>query len=317
MFTNSSSLTPHRPLQGPLANAPIAIEKMEELAVRMQVSRAVERLSRDGHTSTDPNEDRVHVRLGVPLPVQVEAKHDCIHMRADWERMNWGTYTAIAQGLRKLVAGDLQIEADALKLNKLLIVDGDRAVQYVEIVVPKNHAPRFTSAETRANFKNFLTVVTGEPLSDATQGDPSLAIECAREVRAAVGGKTLPAACFIQASGWEAPLALSGRLGAKPPAAASTREELTIECRVDGYIKSQRLVHLLPVSTSNERGKARNDGRRMVAYDEAIWFKTIASLASEPGQLVRATYEQVFDGMKERLKLTNLEPIAGDENHTE
>lgn len=289
---------------------------------------------------SDPDEDeRLYVMLTVRLPVQVETTQLGIQLRADWERMYWGAYTAIAGGLRKLLAGYLEVGADALAFYKVLMVVVDSATQCVEIVIPKSHAAKFTSVDIQSHIKTFLSVLMGDPLPcdigdaagvarepdaeghahhlpNGNPRGPSLAIELAREVRAAVGGTTLPAACTIEGSGWEAPLPLSGRLGEKPRPAPSTPRELTLECRLDGYIKSQRVVHLLPMSTSSERVKARSDGRKIVAYDEERWFRDIASLASERGQIVRATYLEVIDGTKQRLELTNLEAVARDENHT-
>jgi hypothetical protein len=340
MLTESSSSTPLLD-HPPLLSAAIDVEAIERLALQEQVPLAADRLPSGRGAdiaNRTANDDRLYVRLGVPLPVAVETKQSRIHMRADWERMYWGPYTAVARGLREVIAGNLYVKADALALNKLLVVEADRATQYVEIVVPQNHAERFTSVDTQANVKTFLRAVKGEPLpfnvgdasgvahdsygaegqthlADEAQGGPSRAIELAREVRAAVGGTTLPAACIIEASGWQAPMQLSGRLGDKLRAVPSAPKERIIDCRLDGYIKSQRLVHLMPVST-REKGKARSDGRKIVAYDEEKWFTTIAVLAAKQDQLVRATYREVIDGKKERLQLTNLEAVADRENHT-
>ena len=190
-------------------------------------------------------------------------------MRGDLDKMNWALYKEIAGGLRKLVAAQLGVEVEALVINELLLVEADHAMQYVEITVPPVHRHAFVSADTQEQVGTYLHVLSGKALpqesSEGAEG-PGQAVAIAREVRAAIGGKTLPAVCTVSSNGWDAALQLSGRLGDKPEQQTSKPEEYLILCHVDGYVKSKRLVHLLPLSNGDgeDRGRKRA-GRKLVA----------------------------------------------------
>lgn len=312
---------------------------IQDLGIHEPTLLAADRLPRHerqtpDHSGTSSGND-LYVRLGVPLPVSVETGHSGIFVRGDLEKMNWAPYEAISRGLRKLIAARLNVDVEALAMNKLLVVETDHATQYVEIVVPPDHGQDFSSADTQGDVDTFLRVVKGEPLHPSS-GDSlilaqppaaadrgcddgprrescqSRAADFAREVRAAVGGKTLPAACTIDSPGWSSPMQLSGKLGDRPPKQRSEPEQRVIDCHIDGYLKSQRLVHLIPVSAGNqESAGVKRDGRKTVAFDEEQWFEVIATLAAKRGLVVRATYRCVSDGKKELLQLVDLEvPVA-------
>lgn len=308
-----------------------------DLAEREQVPLTADALPGIGTPTAAPrsighSDDRLYVRLGVPVPVKLQTVGDNIHMRADWERMYWGVYTAVAMGIRKLLAARLGVECKELDLHKLLVVEPDHATQFVEVVVPKQLADAFNSPDTQDEVKTFLHIVKGRELPEdsaaydaSTSGlthevdglvpQPlSIAKRIAHEVREAAGGKTLPAACSIDAPGWEAPMKLEGKLGDKPPKASGKKpEKITLTCLVDGYVKSQRVVHLLPLTTNHDKSSKRiGDGRKVVAFKEEAWLAEIAALAAAPGLTACATYLEVDDGGKARLHLLNIERIDAD-----
>lgn len=312
---------------------------IEELGTHVQVPLVAEPLSQNtqqlaGLPGSTASGD-LYVRLGVPLAVSVETGRNGILVRGDLEKMNWSLYEEVSGGIRKVVAASLGVDFESLALNKLMVVDESHATQYFEIVVPSGHGQSLTSDGTQANIATYLQVVKGErlpeeprhtdalarsPVTGEESGDDarhqercrSLAIDLAREVRAAVGGKTLPAACTIDAPGWSSPMELSGKLGEKIRTPPSAPEKRVIECYIDGYLKSQRVVHLLPVSSgSDESVGAKRDGRKIVAFDEEQWFGEIADLARERGLLARATYSCVTDGSKQLLQLMDLVIVAG------
>lgn len=276
----------------------------------------------------------LYLRLGVPLAVSVESCEDGIRVRGDLEKMNWAVYEVISRGLRKLIATRLSIDPELLALNKLLVVDSGHATQYFEILVPPSHGATFASANTQADITTFLRVVKGERLpedepiaQEKTPGQTADAAvpvgsapfgttngaspaDLAREVRAAIGGKTLPAACTIDSPSWSTSMSISGKLGERLRNPPSEPQVLEIDCHVDGYLKSQRLVHLLPVLLSSDAGGTKRDGRKVVAFDEEKWLDRIASLASKHGQLVKATYQCVVDDRRELLQLLDIASIA-------
>lgn len=289
---------------------------IQDLGVNQQVPLVADPLAREHCASPDIADPTapLYIRIGAPLPVTVESAQDRFFVRGNLEKMNWALYEEISGGLRKVIAAQLKVEVETLAMTKLLAVEAGHAKQYVEIAVPPSHGQAFTSVDTQEKVGTYLHVLRGKPLPEgSSDGDSGLAgvIECAREVRQAIGGKTLPATCTITSSGWDTPMHLAGKLGDKPEERPTEPKEEDINCLVDGYIKSQRVVHLLPVSDgSAESPAAKREGRMVVAFDEERWFDDIAALAAKRCQVVRVTYRQVLVGKKKLLQLVDLGAVA-------
>jgi hypothetical protein len=216
--------------------------------------------------------------------------------------------------LRKLVAERLKVDVSALAMTQLLMLDAGQAMQYVEIEIPSAHGDAFASADSQEEVGAFLHVLSGKVMPETVEGGGNAfarAVEIAREVRTAIGGKTLPSACTVTSTGWEAALQLSGKLGDKPEPPPSKPEDHVILCHVDGYLKKQRYVHLLPLAGGEgDTTNHKREARKIVAFDEERWFAHIAALAAERGQVVRASYRRVVDGKRELLQLIDLAPLA-------
>lgn len=283
----------------------------------------------DSATLTDqpdvePGQAEFHLRLDDGIPVSVKHENRAFDVTARFGKVKWSLYETIANGCRRLTAQLTELEIDEVRISQILHIEGNDGSLRLTIQLPPTFAEVVASRPFLQAIESFLRQVKCGEYSkpeedlfpmDLDVSDPgafdkkietdNLVQEIAKEVRAVVGGRTLPGGCTVESPLWKDHFELCGILGPKPEIEQKPPEDIPLTCGVDGYRKRARVVYLFPNFPVNAASIE-------VSFDEKEWLETIKDAAALEGQLFNARFDEVKTGTKITRKLTALAKCDGN-----
>lgn len=271
----------------------------------------------------EPDKAEFHLRLENDLPVSLHHEDRIIDLTARFDKVKWDRYESIADGCRRLTARLAGVGIDDVQVSQTLHIDGNEGSPRLTIQLPSTFVEVVRSRTFQQAIQAFLrqvklggdnksekdlfpmdVVVEESGAFDKKETD-ELVREIAEEVRAIVGGRTLPGGCAVESPLWLDHFELRGVLGPKPEIDPEPLESIPITCGVDGYRKRDRVVYLFPNFPANAASIE-------VSFDEKEWLVTVKEAAALEGQLFSARFDEVKTGTKIKRKLTALAKTNGD-----
>lgn len=273
----------------------------------------------------EPDKAEFHLRLEDDLPVSLHHEDRIIDLTARFNKVKWDRYEPIADGCRRLTARLAEVGVDDVRISQTLHIDGKEGSPRLTIQLPPSFVEVVSSRPFQQAIEAFvrqvkfggdnksekdlfpMDVVVEESGAFNKKETDELVREIAEEVRAIVGGRTLPGGCVVESPLWLEPFELRGVLGPKPEIDPEPPVDISLTCGVDGYRKRDRVVYLFPNFPANAASIE-------VSFDEKEWLETIKDAAALEGQLFNARFDEVKTGTKIKRKLTALVKTDGDDD---
>lgn len=270
----------------------------------------------------EPAKAEFHLRLEDDLPVSVQYSDKNMDLSARFDKVKWDRYEPIAEGCRRLTAKLTGLDIDEVRISQTLHIDGSDGSPRLTIQLPSTFAQVVASRQFQDAIESFLQQVkkgkhensedlfpmgddVGELAASKRKMTDDMVQEISEQVRAVVGGRTLPGRCVLESPLWLAGFELFGGLGPKPEIEPEFHKGIRLLCGVDGYRKRARVVYLFPNLLASAAPIE-------VSYSERDWLSIIKEAAACEGQLFEAEFDQVQTGSKIRRTLTKLSKTDGD-----
>lgn len=264
-------------------------------------------------------------RIDETLDISVRRAGAQSDMRGRWDKVQWRHYRTLASGIQQVLALMLDLPLRRVKTDGSLLCDETTAIPRLIVEVPIEYKDRVEVEEVREAICVFVDRIMGgsagggmtdeapersrevsslqavvAPTVNSTKSElPVAQLEAvAVQILSKVGGATLPVQCQIEMEGWKGPVAsMSGRFADKPALLPSDPTTESMECFVDGYIRSRHTVYLIPIDSYG------------VAKEAAMgpeWEDRVAEYALCRGHRFAAEIKVVQQGQKVTRELVSL-----------